>query len=175
MSDFNCIIKDIDTGNEQASKFHSLMIGIFEFLLYPNLTNPKKEQEINDGTKRIDICFTNSSNQGIFTWISEHVKISCPYIFFECKNYSKDIGNPELDQMIGRFSVRRGRLGIISCRKVNNMDLFLKRCGDSYKDDKGLIIPITDSDVLRCLDKNEQCRDEFEIVLKEKIDKIILK
>lgn len=168
-------LKDIDSGNEQASKFHSLMIGIFEFLLYPNLTNPKKEQEINDGTKRIDICFTNSSNQGIFTWISEHVKISCPYIFFECKNYSKDIGNPELDQMIGRFSAHRGRLGIISCRKINNMDLFLKRCGDSYKDDKGLIIPITDSDVLRCLDKNEQCRDEFEIVLKEKIDKIILK
>lgn len=168
-------LNEINPGNEHASKFHNLMIGIFEFLLYPNLTNPIKEQEINEGRKRIDICFTNSSDTGIFSWIPDKVNIPCPYVFFECKNYSKDVANPELDQMIGRFSIRRGKLGIISCRTIDNENLFIKRCNDSFKDDHGLIIPIVDADILRCLAKNEECGSEFELVLKEKIDKIILK
>lgn len=54
----------IHPGTEMASDFHNLMIGIFELLLYPNLINPNKELEINEGRKRIDICFNNVSEQG---------------------------------------------------------------------------------------------------------------
>ena len=57
----------------------------------------------------------------------------------------------------------------------DNENLFMKRCNDSFNDDHGLIIPIVDADILKCLSKNEQCGSEFEKVLKEKIDKIILK
>lgn len=166
-------LKEIKAGAEEASKFHDLMVGIFEFLLYPNLTNPVKETPINEGRKRIDIRFDNSSSEGVFTWIPEKAHIPCPYVFFECKNYSKDVANPELDQMIGRFSTRRGKVGVISCRNIDNENLFIKRCNDSYKDDQGLIIPITDSDILRCLNKSDECWSEFEKVLREKIDKII--
>ena len=91
------------------------------------------------------------SEHGFFTYVPEKVNIPCPLVFIECKNYSKDIKNPELDQMIGRFSTRRGRLGIISCRKLDDEKLFLARCADTFKDDNGLIIPITDKDIQRCL------------------------
>ena len=167
-------LKEINSGNEDASKYHNLMVGIYEFLLYPNLTNPKKETPINEGRKRIDISFMNSSNSGIFTWIPEKAKIHCPYVFIECKNYSREVANPELDQMIGRFSYQKGKLGIISCRTIDDEDLFLKRCSDSYVAGHGLIIPITDSDIIRSLAKNEKCSEEFEQILIEKIDKIIL-
>lgn len=167
-------LKDIQQGNEQASKFHNLMIGVFEFLLYPNLSNPQKEAEINDGRKRIDIRFTNVSQDGFFVWVQDKANIPCPHVFIECKNYSKDIANPELDQMIGRFSMRRGKLGLISCRSINDEELFIKRCVDSFKDDHGLIIPITDLDILRCLQKYEKCSVEFERILMEKANKIIL-
>mgnify|MGYP004614091607 CR=1 FL=1 len=165
---------EIEVGTEQAAKFHDLMIGIFEFLLYPNLTNPVKEKPINNGRKRIDICFTNSSKNGIFSWIPEKAYIPCPYVFVECKNYSNDVKNPELDQMIGRFSTRRGKLGIISCRRIDDEDLFISRCIDSYKENGCLIIPIVDADIYRCLEKNEKCCEEFEKIITEKTDKIIL-
>ena len=96
-------LKSIPYGTKSASEFHNLMIGIFELLLYPNLINPKKEKEINDGRKRIDICFTNVSEYGFFTYISEKANVPCPFLFIECKNYSSDINNPELDQLTGRF------------------------------------------------------------------------
>lgn len=82
--------------------------------------------------------------------------------------------NPELDQMIGRFSTRRGKLGIISCRRIDDEDLFISRCIDSYKENGCLIIPIVDADIYRCLEKNEKCCEEFEKIITEKTDKIIL-
>ena len=167
-------LNEIPYGSESASDFHNLMIGILELLLYPNLINPKKEEEINEGRKRIDICFTNDSEHGFFTYVPEKVNIPCPLVFIECKNYSKDIKNPELDQMIGRFSTRRGRLGIISCRKIDDEKLFLARCADTFKDDNGLIIPITDEDIQRCLKCGKDCSKELENVLYEK-SRIIIK
>ena len=161
-------LKSISYGTASASNFHNLMIGIFELLLYPNLINPKKEKEINEGRKRIDICFTNVSEHGFFRFISENANIPCPFLFIECKNYSSDINNPELDQLAGRFSTRRGRLGILSCRKIDNEKLFIKRCIDTFKDDNGLIIPITDKDIIQCLECNGNLSKKFEEILFEK-------
>ena len=75
--------------------------------------------------------------------INKH-HIPCQYIFFECKNYSRDVANPELDQLSGRFSPRRGRVGFLLCRNIDDFDLFIQRCKDTYNDDRGLIIPLVD-------------------------------
>lgn len=166
-------LRNIPYGTESASDFHNIMIGIFELLLYPNLINPKKEKEINDGRKRIDICFTNVSEHGFFTYISEKVNIPCPFLFIECKNYSSDVNNPELDQLAGRFSTKRGRLGLLSCRKIDNENLFIKRCIDTFKDDNGLIIPITDNDIIQCLESHENISKKFEEILLKKSGTII--
>ncbi len=166
-------LNNIPYGSENASNFHNLMIGIFELLLYPNLINPKKEAEINEGRKRIDICFTNDSQNGFFTYIPDKVNIPCPLVFIESKNYSGDVKNPELDQLIGRFSTRRGKLGILSCRKIDNEKLFISRCVDNFKDDNGLIIPLTDKDIQRCLKQGQNCGKELESILYEKSQIII--
>ena len=166
-------LRTIPTGSNDASSFHNLMIGIFELLLYPNLIKPKKELEINEGRKRIDICFTNVAESGFFTYVPDKVNIPCPLVFIECKNYSKDVTNPELDQLMGRFSTRRGRLGIPSCRSIDNESLFIARCIDTYKDDNGLIIPLTDKDIIKCLKNGKDCTKELEDILFEKSQIII--
>ena len=39
----------------------------------------------------------------------------------ECKNYSRDLKNPELEQLSGRFSPRRGQVGIAACRTIEDV------------------------------------------------------
>ena len=145
-------------------------MGILELIFYPYLCNPVKEYEINEGRKRIDIKYTNCAEKGIFFRIPNQFQIPCPYIFVECKNYSRDVKNPELDQMIGRFSVNRGKVGIITCRNIENIDLFLARCKDTYRDQQGLIIPLVDEDIIKMMNALKSGKD---MIWQEVIEKRI--
>ena len=144
-------LKDIPSGPESATRYHHLISGILELFFYPSLAHPRIEQEIHDGRKRIDIVFDNIAEHGFFYWLHNTHKISDSMIMVECKNYSKDINNPELDQMAGRFSPRRGKFGIICCRALDDPKLFVKREQDTVRDDRGCIIHLTDQDIIELL------------------------
>jgi hypothetical protein len=145
-------LEQIPSGDEHATAYHRLMVGILEFVFYPQLLCPQIEREINEGRKRIDITFDNTVIDGFFPNVQRVHNIVAPYILVECKNYSRDIRNPELDQMIGRFGINRSKCGLIVCRQIDDMNLFLNRCRDSWRDGHGLIIPLVDSDFTRILD-----------------------
>ncbi len=148
---------DINSGGAEASLFHTLSIGILEFLFFPYLTYPKKEQEIHNGRKRIDITFHNAATRGFWYLLRTSPKIAASMVMIECKNYTNDIKNPELDQMSGRFSNRRGWFGIILSRKFDDKSLFVERCRDTAKDDRGIILCLDDGDIVHML---ELVRDE---------------
>jgi len=145
-------LSSISPGGADASRYHSLMKGILELIFYPNLVNPKKEREINDGRKRIDISFDNSATNGYFYKLHDIHKIISRYIFIECKNYSEDPTNPELDQLSGRLSVNTGMMGILMCRTVTDPITMTKRCADLWNQKKELILVFTDQDIIRILD-----------------------
>jgi len=145
-------LNNIPAGTANATNYHRLIKGILELIFYPNLINPILEREINEGRKRIDITFDNASKNGIFFRLYNNMNIPCPYIMVECKNYSNDPANPELDQLSGRFSVNRGKVGFLLCRTFNNKDLFIKRCQDTYRDKQEMIIPLCDEDIICILD-----------------------
>lgn len=68
-------LSSMPAGSETASTYHQLMIGILEFLVYPNLSSPKKELEIHEGRKRIDIAFNNSAETGFFFRLPSHLTL----------------------------------------------------------------------------------------------------
>lgn len=144
-------LKGIPAGNENASTYHSFMIGVLTFLFYPKLTAPAKEQPQNDGRKRIDIRYINSATSGFFHRMRTWPKTNALYVPFECKNYSGDIANPEIDQLAGRFGQQRGHLGFITCRTITNPHLALARCRDIANEGKGLAMLLTDENIITML------------------------
>ncbi|WP_321424284.1 hypothetical protein [uncultured Bacteroides sp.] len=168
-------LQQIPSGAEHASDFHNIIIGILEILFYPHLINPKKEREIHEGRKRIDITFDNAAKKGIFYRLPETHHIPCPYLYVECKNYSRDITNPELDQIAGRFSFQRGKVGLVVCRSIENLNLFINRCKDTYRDDRGLIIPLVDNDLILLLQNHNELNQNFmDSFLSDRIRDIIM-
>lgn len=145
-------LQTLPKGTTTANDFHKAIIGILEFLFYPALINPRGEYEIHDGRKRIDITFDNSMEHPLFAKLKDRFQLAAPYVMVECKNYSSDPKNPELDQLAGRFSPQRGQFGILVCRDIEKMEQFLKRCIDTYKDGRGLMIPLTDNDLIDALE-----------------------
>ncbi len=144
-------LSKIPTGNKSSNTYHNFCLSVISFIFFPNLIYPKKEKEINEGRKRIDITYTNGKDNGFFYRISLDKHIKANTIYVECKNYTDDIKNPELDQLIGRFDANMGRLGILMFRKSDNEQILIKRCKDVAKQSHGIILPIDDNFINNCL------------------------
>lgn len=138
-------LKSIKPGAKQAGDYEDLIEELFSLIFYPSLCFPKKQHEIHKGRKRIDITYINEAKYGFFGWLLQHY--TCPKIYVECKNYSSDVANPELDQLSGRFSRNRGNVGILVCRKIQDKKLFRQRCLDTANDGRGFILAIDDDDL----------------------------
>lgn len=137
-------LREVPRGGECAAQYHSLILGIVEFIFFPSLSHPVKEKEIHEGRKRIDIVMDNGAKSGIFHKLHDIFKLPCPFVHIECKNYTRDPNNPELDQLAGRMSPQRGKVGVLFCRGLEDQELFDQRCKDTYKDDRGLILALDD-------------------------------
>ena len=101
------VLRNVAPGPQEATRYHRIVVGILELVFYPELVSPEIEREINEGRKRIDLTFDNAAMEGFFYSLHTIHNTPCQYIMVECKNYSRDIQNPELDQMGGRFGINR--------------------------------------------------------------------
>jgi hypothetical protein len=165
----------IDTipGRDQASDYEKAIEKLLAALFYPELTNPKIQRPIHFGRKRIDITYTNASTHRFFFWLGTHY--SAAHIFVECKNYTGEVGNPELDQLAGRFSPSRGQIGLLICRHFDDKELFITRCRDTALDQRGYIIPLDDEDLLALVNtiRAKPMLDRFRL-LQERFDCLIM-
>lgn len=138
-------VTSLPVGRDAASAYENCIEALLSALFFPSLSAPTKQHEIHDGRKRIDITYVNSAQGGFFSWLASHY--AAAHVFVECKNYGKEVGNPEVDQLAGRFGPSRGQVGILICRSTANDELLGKRCADTARDQRGFIIHLTDTDV----------------------------
>ena len=146
--DFAKLLDDVcnlSPGNDDAPAYEDAVEKLLSALFYPSLAFPTKQHALHDGRKRVDITYVNEAQRGFFAWLALHYP--CAHIFIECKNYGKELANPELDQISGRFSQRRGRVGLLVCRSLEKAALMEKRCRDTADDDRGFVIALTDADL----------------------------
>jgi len=141
----------VPTGRRHANDYHHLMLGIITYLFYPDLISPALELEINEGRKRIDISYQNSAEFGFFKDRKDDAFTRSREVVIECKNYADDIANPEIDQMAGRFDPRRGRFGLVTCRGIDDGAALRKRLMDVFQAQNGIILCLSDADVIGLL------------------------
>ncbi|NKJ23633.1 restriction endonuclease [Dyella sp. SG609] len=146
--DFSALLANVTSikpGRDEASAYENAIEKLLSALLYPSLAFPVKQDALHNGRKRIDITYVNNAKDGFFNWLSLHYPSS--HICVECKNYGKEVGNPEIDQLAGRFSPSRGQVGILVVRSIEDKALLLQRCKDTAEDHRGFILVLDDSDL----------------------------
>ncbi|RVQ55866.1 hypothetical protein [Sinorhizobium meliloti] len=141
----------IPTGNKDASRYHDHALAICTFLFYPHLITPVKEAELHEGRKRLDIRFSNSAEGGFFHKMIVGNQTRAMSVPVECKNYQKQIANPELDQLSGRFGHQRGFFGLLLCRSMDDRKAIIKRCRDTANDQRGYMLVLEDTDLVAML------------------------
>jgi hypothetical protein len=165
-------VTQLTPGRDTAGKYEKAVESLLSGLFYPYLSNPIFQDEIHGGRKRIDITYSNTARSGFFAWISQHYPSA--YIHIECKNYSEDLRNPELDQMSSRFAPNRGKVGIIVCRSFADRDLWRRRCHDTAVESRGFIITLDDGDLGQLVTSRKTTLDYEEFpLLKSQFDLLV--
>lgn len=164
---------NVQTGADEAKAYEKAVQALFDALFYPWLMYPQPQTRLNDGRKIIDITYTNVAQDDFFKWLKDNYPSA--FIFVECKNYSTDVGNPEFDQLAGRFAPSRGKVGILISRKIDNKTLIENSCRDTAKDDRGFIITLDDDDVKELVDavKTKPVGNRLDL-LRDKFNKLVL-
>lgn len=167
-------LKSIPTGAAHASEYHQVSVAICTFLFYPELSTPIKEYEQHNGRKRVDIKFTNAATEGFFFRLLHMPQTRAHAIFVECKNYTRDVANPELDQLSGRFNLRQGFFGMLLCRTLDDRNKTMESCRDTAKDGRGFMLPLDDSDLIQLLENAQHGkRHLIEKSLDELFDRLV--
>jgi hypothetical protein len=166
-------LRQIPPGSDGASDYHNLIYGISELIFYPFLSYPKKEAEIRSGVKRVDIIYHNSMTLPFFQILLNTYNIESKMVHIECKNYSSDPANAEMDQLLGRFSRSVSQFGFMFFRTLNNEDLFKRRCREEFSHGRGLILFVTDSDLINILSNIATNQDHVDTFLFHRLREII--
>lgn len=166
-------VTSLPTGKNSATEYENHIEALLTALFFPSLTFPNKQTEIHEGRKRIDITYLNDAKEGFFQWLSLHY--SSAHIFVECKNYGKEIENPEIDQLAGRFSPSRGTVGILVCRSIKNDPLLTQRCIDTAHDRRGYIIHLTDADLTKIVKDYQETNGGSDYpLLRQKFSRLVM-
>ncbi|MEU6424167.1 hypothetical protein [Streptomyces spiralis] len=145
-------VLDTPPGAEHATEYHHKVHAVLSAIFYPWLTYPIVEHPLDQARKRVDITYTNNATDGFFGWVMRQGH-PCSHIFVECKNYDSELGNPELDQLCGRFSPLRGKVGLLLCRSLAEKERFLQRCRDTALSRHEFVLLLDDDDLSTLVDE----------------------
>lgn len=158
-------VTDLKHGADSATAYHHAVEALLTALFYPALDMPQREFPIHDGRKRIDITYVNTASTGFFDWANRVHDAPAPYVYVECKNYGSELGNPEIDQIAGRFSPIRGRVGLLCHRGFGDKERLTARCRDTALDGRGFILPLDDADLASLIEERKANPDSVRFSL----------
>ncbi len=155
-------VRSIRPGPDEANNYHRAVEALLSAIFYPALVFPVRESKIHEGRKRLDIRYVNKARDGFFYWLHAVHETPSGTVVVECKNYGSELGNPEFDQLTGRFSPQRGQIGFLSYRGFGNKTDVIRRCRDAARDWRGYVIALDDDDLAALVQDRRSWGLEFE-------------
>lgn len=139
-------MRAIPTGNDSFHEYELACERLWSAMFSRVLRFPQPQQPQNEGRKIVDVVWVNDASDGFFNWIKE----ICPahFVITEFKNWGREIGNPEFDQLANRMGPSKGMFGFLICRSMTDKDTAFARARD-YRTDHPpkYLIPLDDDDM----------------------------
>lgn len=156
-------LSEMDPGKAKAYAFEDIITVITEYVFRNHFTSSsfRKQFEIHEKHKRIDIKADWRSNSSLKTVVTVDNNLKSSFVPIECKNYSEPLSNDEFGQMVDRCDKRHRHFGIITCRKVVDRNLIIKQCKYRYDAHEYLIIVLDDSDLQKLLLYSDESKDDM--------------
>jgi hypothetical protein len=178
LSELVAALHKIPKGKPAATRYQMAVLEIFRSLFEERLGTMKSEVTIFSGIKRVDITANNDLEKGFFAALRAQYGLYCPYIFFECKNYTEDPENPEFDQLLARLNPTSTQVGYVVCRGIKDAAKARQRCKEAFLREgrSKLMLWLTDADLSELT--NALTKNGFTAVdalLKERLESITLK
>jgi hypothetical protein len=139
------LLRAIPTGNKNAHRYQRHVFRALVSVFNGILRLARVETPIDGGRKRIDITAMNQADGGFFAFTLRAHGIAAPQVVIECKNYSSDPSNEELDQLAGRLHPRQ-QFGILVTRSVKDRNTLAQRC-QAYVRKAEYLIVLDDDDI----------------------------
>lgn len=143
----------IPPGKAGANAYHRGVAKFLTLLFDAELGNQKIETSMHNGLKRIDITYDNVAGDGFFDWLRKNYPAAI--VVVECKNYGKEMGNPEFDQIAMRLSPARGQFGLLVCRDLQDVTKARARSKAIAGDGHGYVVVLTDDDLRQMADSSD--------------------
>jgi hypothetical protein len=146
--DLDALLADVlalPSGNEAFTAYELAVDRLWGAMFSSILQFPRRQLDQNQGRKRVDMLWTNTATSGFFAWVKD--VCAAHFVMAEYKNYDDEIGNPEFDQLAGRFGPSKGMFGFLICRRIADKPRAYLRARDIRTDDKGFIIALDDADL----------------------------
>lgn len=165
-------LKSMPRGKKFARTYAELIRKIFTALYSDSLVNGQLEVVSNNNIYHYDITFANAAKTTFFRMVKNQ-QFSAGVIVIEAKNYDKgDLGNPEFNQASG-YTIGKGReLVLILTRKpITKRDI--ERSKRQFLSHKILVLPISDEDVIKLLEKRDGNPESFDSLLANRAQEIL--
>ncbi len=123
-------LKQIIPGRNQANEYHEAIYILIQFIFDWALENFGKEFKMDAGRSRIDIISDNYASGGLFRdFVGRYRATTIP---MECKNYVTDLANEEFNQIMERLSPKTSQLGMVFCRKIDDLPKIMAHLTDRW-------------------------------------------
>jgi hypothetical protein len=135
-------LETIPYGQPGASAYHNTIFTLVQFVFDWALEGFEKEYKMDNGRSRIDILANNYASGGLFKdFIDQYHARTIP---MECKNYNADLGNDQFNQIMERLGPHTSQLGMIFCRKIEDLPSVMNHLTDRWLRHECLILILDD-------------------------------